>query len=88
MTERMSRCTRLSFDKSYCYDELVPAPRDRHIPDLVSASEAATMLGLTRQAIQLMANNGQLVGAKIGNAWVFRRSVVEKEAKERTKPPD
>lgn len=85
MTERLTRRDRLSFDKPDCYDEPVAPPRDRHIPDLVSASEAATMLGLTRQAIQLMANNGQLPGAKIGNGWVFRRSVVERAAKERAK---
>lgn len=42
------------------------------------------MLGITRQAVQLMANNGQLVGRKIGKAgWVFRRSVVEAEIADR-----
>jgi excisionase family DNA binding protein len=73
----------LSTDKPGCYLELVPAPRDRHIPDLVSATEAAEMLGVTRQAVQLMANNGQLPGAKVGNTWVFRRVLVERAADER-----
>lgn len=58
-------------------------PRDKHIPDLLSASEAAELLGVTRQAVQLQANNGQLPGAKIGSTWVFRRAVVERAAKER-----
>lgn len=58
-------------------------PRDRHIPDLVSATEAAEILGVTRQAIQLAANNGQLLGAKVGSTWVFRRAVVERAAAER-----
>jgi len=58
-------------------------PRDRHIPDLVSATEAADLLGVTRQAVQLMANNGQLRGAKVGSTWVFRRVVVERTAAER-----
>jgi hypothetical protein len=65
-------------------------PRDRRIPDLVSASEAASMLGVTRQAVQLMANNGQLLGAKAGATWVFRRALVEAEAgrrRERDGPP-
>jgi hypothetical protein len=58
----------------------MPTPRDRHIPDLVSAAEAAAILGITRQAVQLAANNGQLLGAKVGSTWVFRRVVVERAA--------
>lgn len=41
------------------------------------------MLGVSRQAVQLMANNGQLLGAKAGATWVFRRVLVEREAAER-----
>jgi hypothetical protein len=51
--------------------------RDPRIPDLVSLSEAAEILGITRQAVHLRAQNGQLRGALIGKSWVFRRSVVE-----------
>lgn len=62
----------------------MPAPpRDPHIPDLVSATEAAEILGITRQAVQLAANNSQLKGAKVGSTWVFRRAVVDKAAAER-----
>ncbi len=50
---------------------------DPQVPDLVSATEAAEMLGVTRQNVQLMANNGQLPGKKVGKTWVFLRSVVE-----------
>lgn len=60
-------------------------PYDRHIPDLVSATEAAELLNVTRQAVQLMANNGQLPGRKAGKTWVFRRVVVERAAEERAK---
>lgn len=60
-----------------------PTPRDPKIPDLVSAVEAAAMLGVTRQAIQLAANEGRLLGAKVGATWVFRRAVVEQAAKAR-----
>lgn len=52
-------------------------PRDPRIPDLVSLTEAAKMLGITRQAAHLRAQNGQLRGALIGKTWVFRRAVVE-----------
>lgn len=52
-------------------------PRDPRIPDLVSLTEAAELLGITRQAAHLRALNGQLKGALVGKTWVFRRSVVE-----------
>jgi hypothetical protein len=81
----MSHAYYLSYDKAMGYSGgMSPPPRDRHIPDLVSATEAANLLGVTRQAVQLMANNAQLLGAKVGNTWVFRRVVVEREAAERT----
>lgn len=52
-------------------------PRDSKIPDLVSATEAAEILGITRQAVNLRASRGQLLGAQVGTTWVFRRVVVE-----------
>lgn len=52
-------------------------PRDKQIPDLVSVTEAAAILGMTRQAVLLRAGAGQLLGAKVGSTWVFRRKVVE-----------
>jgi hypothetical protein len=64
-----------------------PTPRDPKIPDLVSATEAAAMLGRTRQAVQLAANEGRLLGAKVGETWVFRRAVVEKVVKDRQDDP-
>lgn len=51
-------------------------PRDESIPDLVTVSEAATMLGVSRQAISKMVLKGQLQGAQIGGRWVFRRAAV------------
>lgn len=61
-----------------------PPTRDRRIPDLVSAVEAAQILGVTRQAIQLMAAGGTLSGAKVGSTWVFRRAAVLQALAERT----
>lgn len=52
-------------------------PRDPRIPDLVSATEAAEILGISRQAVNLRASRGQLLGAQVGTTWVFRRTVVE-----------
>jgi hypothetical protein len=53
-------------------------PTDPRIPDLVSLTEAAAMLGITRQAAHLRAQAGQLPGRLVGKTWVFRRAEVEK----------
>lgn len=52
-------------------------PRDPRIPDLVSLQEAADLLGISKQAVHKRAEHGQLLGARAGNAWVFRRALVE-----------
>lgn len=62
--------------------------RDRRIPDLVSVTEAAAILGVTRQAVLLMAGNGQLAGVKVGATWVFRRAMVEDLAARRGHHPN
>lgn len=50
--------------------------RDGRIPDLVSVTEAAELLGITRQAVLKMVSRDQLPGARIGTTYVFRRSVI------------
>ncbi|WP_431895898.1 helix-turn-helix domain-containing protein [Micromonospora haikouensis] len=52
-------------------------PRDPRIPDLVSLQEAADILGISKQAVHKRVEAAQLLGARVGNAWVFRRAVVE-----------
>lgn len=69
------------------YAANMTAKRDRRIPDLVSATEAADLLGVTRQAIQLMAAGGQLPGQKVGATWVFRRVLVEELREARATEP-
>jgi excisionase family DNA binding protein len=51
--------------------------RDPRIPDLVSKAQAAEILGVSHQAVQLMVDKGRLKGAKVGSTWVFRRAAVE-----------
>lgn len=51
--------------------------RDPRIPDLVSLQEAADILGISKQATLKRALAGQLLGARAGNAWVFRRALVD-----------
>lgn len=52
-------------------------PRDAKIPDLVSLRQAADILGMSKQAAHKRAMRGQLVGAQVDGAWLFRREVVE-----------
>lgn len=59
------------------------AQRDKHIPDLVSKAQAADIIGISHQAVQQMIDSNRLPCAKVGNAWVIRRVVAEREAAER-----
>lgn len=63
-------------------------PRDRRIPDLMTLVDAAKRLSLTREGLHKAAKAGRILGAEIGRGvWVFRRSVIEAEAKDRKLPP-
>lgn len=53
-----------------------PTP-DPLIPPLVSAAQAAGILGYTRAMVSLLANDGRLLGQRVGTTWVFRRAAVE-----------
>lgn len=51
---------------------------DRHMPKLVNLNGAAEILGVSAQYVHRLAERGELVGAKIGASWLFRRVVVER----------
>lgn len=51
---------------------------DPRIPDLVSVVEAATILGITRQAVLQRIEAGWLPARRVGRAWVMRRVEVER----------
>jgi excisionase family DNA binding protein len=75
----MSRVDRLTFVNCLAtVGAMDSPPRDRHIPDLVSLTEAADILGVSRAAVHKMVAKAQLVGAQVGTTWVFRRAVVER----------
>jgi hypothetical protein len=59
-------------------------PEDPRIPDLVSLTEAAAILGLKRAMTHRLVQRGQLRGKQIDGYWVFRRSVVEKLKEQRS----
>ena len=46
--------------------------------NLLSVSEAAEMLEVTRQRVLAMINNGKLDGVKVGNTWIVYRDSVNK----------
>lgn len=56
---------------------------DRHMPKLLNLNGAADLLGVSAQYVHRLAERGELVGAKIGSSWVFRRTVVEKLDRQR-----
>lgn len=45
--------------------------------DLMSLTEAAEVIGISRQAVHEALTKGQLAGQRVGNAWVLERQDVE-----------
>lgn len=43
------------------------------LPDLVSVTEAALLLGVSRQAVLQRLERGTLAGSKVGDTWVVQR---------------
>ena len=46
--------------------------------DVVSLTEAANLLGVSRQRVHILLQNGQLDGYKVGNTWNIYRASVER----------
>ena len=46
--------------------------------DIISLTEAANMLGVSRQRVHILLQNGQLDGYKVGNTWNVYRASVER----------
>jgi excisionase family DNA binding protein len=60
---------------------------DRHMPKLLNLNGAAEVLGVSPQYVHRLAERGELVGAKIGSSWVFRRVTVERFDRQRKGGP-
>lgn len=56
---------------------------DVALPALVGATEAAEIIGITRQRVQQLARDGALSAVKVGNALAFPRAQVEARAASR-----
>lgn len=54
--------------------------------DIISLTEAAEMLDLSRQRVHVLLQNGQLEGFKVGNTWNVYRSSVESRMSASRKP--
>lgn len=52
----------------------------------MSVPEVAEELNMTRQGVRKAAARGQILGAKVGEVWVFRPAVVERAKLARDKP--
>jgi excisionase family DNA binding protein len=50
---------------------------DPDIPDLVSVTEIAERLAVSRQAVLKMISSGRLPARQAGTTWVVRREVAE-----------
>lgn len=50
------------------------------VPELLGAAEAAGLLGVSRQRVQQMAQEGKLQGRVVGRSLVFTRTSVEAAA--------
>lgn len=48
------------------------------LPDLVSVTEAARELGITRQAVQQRIDSGALAARRVGNTYAIARSTLSK----------
>lgn len=58
---------------------LAPDPGDERVPteDIVSVTEAAKQLGVTRSAVIKAAQTGRIKGKKLGHTWALLRRSVE-----------
>ncbi|MCZ9635139.1 helix-turn-helix domain-containing protein [Rhodococcus sp. BH5] len=52
------------------------------LPALVSVSEAAQELGVSRQSILKSIKTAKLPAARVGDTWAVRKSVVQARARE------
>lgn len=56
-------------------------PDDSDEREEYSITEAAEMLGVSRQRVHVLLQNGQLEGRKVGNAWNISRESIERRMK-------
>lgn len=64
-------CHALTIETTSHYDNTLPP-----IPPLLSVTEAAHLLGITRQAILQRINTHTLPATKVGDTWVIARAAI------------
>jgi excisionase family DNA binding protein len=50
------------------------------VPDMISVTEAAAILDVSRQRVLMLLDEGRLPGTKVGSTWVLQRAAVEARA--------
>lgn len=58
------------------FDARIDAIKPPAIPELVSITEAAQLLGVSRQAVHQRLETGSLPGVRVGTTWVIPRAGV------------
>lgn len=64
---------KMSFDNIFRVDNISRMP-----PDFVSVSQAAEMLGVSRQRVLAIIASGLLPAQRLGHAWMIKRRDVAK----------
>jgi excisionase family DNA binding protein len=67
------RVTRVVVESSADFDRR----RDAEIPPLLSVTEAAKMLGITRAAVQQRIDKGALPATRVGSNWVIPANAID-----------
>jgi excisionase family DNA binding protein len=49
------------------------------VPELLSVTDAAKSLGVSRQAVLQRIEGGRLEASRIGNSWAIPKSVIERD---------
>lgn len=57
--------------------------REEWEANLLSVTEAAEMLGITRQRVLVLLITGKLEGVKVGNVWIVYRDGVAKRMQDK-----
>lgn len=70
------RCALISESEAREYFEGIS--REINEPAVMSLTEAAEMLGVSRQRVHVLLTNGNLDGYKVGNTWNISRDSVNK----------
>jgi excisionase family DNA binding protein len=59
-------------------DELAARGRLERVPELVTITQAAEILAVSRRAVQQLIDTGDLPGRRVGSTWVIQRAALRR----------